>query len=85
MNNLVALARREALLSVLLACLYMVAWWLTAYLVPAQLTIAGWPLWFLLSCVFNPLLFTVLCIVMVRYCFTAVSLDSTQHPANKYE
>lgn len=82
LHNLVTLARREALLSVLLSGLYMVAWWLTAYLVPAELTVGGWPLWFLLSCLFNPLLFIILCILMVRYCFTAISLDPTEHAAN---
>lgn len=82
LDNLVILARREALLSVLLAGLYMLAWWLTAYMVPAELILGGWPLWFLLSCLFNPLLFIVLCMLMVRYCFTAISLDPTEHAAN---
>lgn len=80
--NLVTLARREALLSVLLTSLYMMAWWLTAYLVPAELTLGGWPLWFLLSCLFNPLLFIILCILMVRCCFTVVSLDPAEHTVN---
>ncbi|MBO1518416.1 YhdT family protein [Oceanisphaera pacifica] len=76
MNKIVTIARREALLSVLLAVLYMLAWWLSAYATPSHLTLGGWPLWFLLSCLFNPLLFVGLCVVMVRYCFNAVALSS---------
>lgn len=84
MNNIVTIARREALLSVILAVLYMLGWWLSAYLVPPELTLAGWPLWFLLSCLFNPLLFIGLCILMVHYCFKSVALDSPE-PVNSPE
>ncbi|MFP2770334.1 YhdT family protein [Oceanisphaera sp. KMM 10153] len=76
MTNIVSIARREAALSVILAVLYMLGWWLSAYLVPPGIILAGWPLWFVLSCLFNPLLFVVLCMLMVRYCFKTVALDS---------
>ncbi|ATG73128.1 hypothetical protein CGX12_03995 [Zobellella denitrificans] len=74
MNPIVSVARREALLSVLLALLYLAGWAATAYLVPPGLTLAGWPLWFVLSCLFNPLLFVLLCALMVRVCFRPVAL-----------
>ncbi|WMC09809.1 DUF997 family protein [Oceanimonas pelagia] len=77
MNSIVSIARREALLSVLLALLYLAAWAACAWLVPPALTLAGWPLWFLLSCLFNPLLFIVLCALMVRWCFRAINLEAT--------
>lgn len=76
MNHLVTVARREALLSLGLAVLYMLGWWLSAYAVPANLMWHGWPLWFLLSCVFNPLLFIGLCAVMVRRYFKNLPLDA---------
>lgn len=78
MTNIVSIARREAVLSVGLALLYMLGWWLSAYRVSPELTFGGWPLWFLLSCLFNPLLFVGLCVVMVRYCFKTVVLDSPE-------
>ena len=77
MNSIVSIARREALLSVLLALLYLAAWATCAWLVPPALTLAGWPLWFLLSCLFNPLLFIVLCALMVRWCFKTVNLEAS--------
>ncbi|MFD1007447.1 YhdT family protein [Oceanisphaera ostreae] len=78
MNKIVTIARREALLSVVLAVLYMLGWWLSAYIVSPELTLGGWPLWFVLSCLFNPLLFIGLCVIMVRYCFKTVELDSPE-------
>ncbi|GHA20986.1 YhdT family protein [Oceanisphaera arctica] len=78
MTNIVSIARREATLSVALAVLYLGGWWLSAYTVPPTLMLGGWPLWFVLSCLFNPLLFIVLCVLMVRYCFKNVALDSPE-------
>lgn len=80
MNSIVSVARREALFSVLLALLYLALWAACAWLVPPALTLAGWPLWFLLSCLFNPLLFIVLCTLMVHWCFRAVNLDASHEP-----
>ena len=75
MNKIVIIAHREATLSVSLALLYMLGWWLCAYTVPATLIWHGWPLWFLLSCLFNPLLFVALCALMVNRYFKVVALD----------
>lgn len=78
MTDIVTIARREATLSVVLAVLYMLGWWLSAYLVPPGIMLAGWPLWFVLSCLFNPVLFIVLCVLMVRYSFKTVALDGPE-------
>lgn len=75
MNHLLTIARREALLSVGLAMLYMLGWYGCAYLVPADMTWHGWPVWFVLSCVFNPLLFVGLCALMIKRYFKVVALD----------
>lgn len=78
MNKIVTIAHREAILSVSLALLYMLGWWLCAYTVPATIIWHGWPLWFLLSCLFNPLLFVGLCAFMVNRYFKVVTLDGDQ-------
>ncbi|MBU3823661.1 MAG: YhdT family protein [Candidatus Oceanisphaera merdipullorum] len=78
MNKIVAIAHREAALSVGLALLYMLSWWGCAYWVPAELTWGGWPLWFLLSCLFNPLLFIGLCALMIKRYFKNVALDTNE-------
>lgn len=74
MTDIFTIARREARLSVALACLYLLGWSASAYLIPADTLWGGWPLWFLLSCVFNPLAFTLLCALMVWQCFTPAPL-----------
>ncbi|MGO4999360.1 YhdT family protein [Oceanisphaera sp. W20_SRM_FM3] len=76
MNKIVTIAHREAALSVSLALLYMLGWWLSAYAVPATTMWHGWPLWFLLSCVFNPLLFIGLCAIMIKRYFKNLPLDA---------
>ena len=76
MHPLLTIARREALLSLGLALLYMLAWYGCAYAVPADITWHGWPLWFLLSCLFNPLLFVGLCALMIKRYFKVVALDA---------
>ncbi|WP_319782028.1 YhdT family protein [Oceanisphaera sp. IT1-181] len=76
MNHLVTIARREALLSLGLAVLYMLGWWLSAYAVPSTIMWHGWPLWFVLSCVFNPLLFIGLCAIMIKRYFKNLPLDA---------
>lgn len=76
MKTLSVIARQEALLSISLAVCYMLGWYLCAYMVPSDLLWHGWPLWFLLSCVFNPLLFIVLCAVMIKRYFSVVTLEN---------
>lgn len=78
MNKIITIAHREAILSVSLALLYMLGWWISAYTVPADALWHGWPLWFLLSCLFNPLLFVGLCAVMVKRYFKLVALDGDE-------
>ncbi|MGL5303376.1 MAG: YhdT family protein [Aeromonas sp.] len=73
--NHFALARREAALCLLLTLLYFFAWYGTAYFTPVQLELWGLPLWFLLSCMVMPLLFIVLCALMVNWLFIEIPLD----------
>ncbi len=83
MTNIVSIARREAGLSVALAVLYMAGWWLSAYAVPPGLMLGDWPLWFVLSCLFNPLLFVGLCVLMVRLSFRNISLGDGPEPGQE--
>ncbi|GAA3537220.1 DUF997 family protein [Zobellella aerophila] len=76
MTDIFTIARCEARLSVALACLYLLCWSVSAYLIPADARWAGWPLWFLLSCVFNPIAFILLCALMIWRYFTPVALGA---------
>jgi len=76
-------AKREALWAILLAFGYFVWWYCSAYIFSApqseqQLPQLYWgmPLWFLLSCVLGPLIFTALCALMVKYHYKDVDLNS---------
>ncbi len=70
--NRFALARREAALCLLLTLLYFLAWYGTAYFIPAEIECWDMPLWFLLSCILMPLLFIVLCGLMVDRLFVDI-------------
>ncbi|MGL4249349.1 MAG: YhdT family protein [Aeromonas sp.] len=74
--NRFALARREAVFCLLLTLLYFFAWYGTAYLVPEHLALWHIPLWFLLSCMVMPMLFLVLCALMVNHLFVDIPLDT---------
>ncbi|WP_116473809.1 YhdT family protein [Zobellella maritima] len=80
MTDIFSIARREAGLCVALACLYLLGWFVSAYLVPADLMWGGWPLWFVLSCVFNPVAFVLLCALMVWQLFIPVELGVQDEP-----
>ncbi|WP_421284981.1 YhdT family protein [Aeromonas veronii] len=80
--NRFALARREAAFCLLLTLLYFFAWYGTAYFIPLQLELWGLPLWFLLSCMVMPLLFILLCALMVNRLFVEIPLD-THVPCGK--
>ncbi|MGL4715820.1 MAG: YhdT family protein [Aeromonas sp.] len=77
--NRFALARREAAFCLLLTLLYFFAWYGTAYFTPLHLELWGLPLWFLLSCMVMPLLFIVLCALMVTRLFVVIPLDTPTH------
>ncbi|MDW6003586.1 YhdT family protein [Vibrio mangrovi] len=79
-------AHREALWAIALALGYFIWWYATAYGFSApqesrELPQLYWgmPLWFLLSCVIGPLLFTLLCGLMVKYVYRNISLDPQQN------
>ncbi|WP_263081306.1 YhdT family protein [Endozoicomonas sp. Mp262] len=75
-------AHREACWAIGLTLAYFLWWYLSAYgLAPdtnnleSFFLIFGMPLWFFVSCIVAPVLFTVLCGLMVRYIFIDMPLD----------
>ncbi|HKK32863.1 MAG TPA: YhdT family protein [Desulfomicrobiaceae bacterium] len=75
-------AHREALLSLVLAGVYFLWWYATAYgfgsgPVDQYTFIAGFPTWFFFSCVASVPLFVLLSWAMVRFLFKEIPLDGT--------
>lgn len=75
-------AHKEAKYSVLLALFYFIWWYGTAYGLAPSIEVInlpelywGLPLWFLLSCILGPLLFTGLTALMVTFLFKDISLE----------
>lgn len=85
LNSRYQQAHKEAKLAVALALAYFLWWYGFAYgLAPDPLNETlptlyfGLPLWFLLSCVLGPVLFTLLCGLMVKYFYKDMSLEIEQ-------
>ncbi|PXA72968.1 MULTISPECIES: YhdT family protein [Vibrio] len=85
MNNqqrIIQQTHREALAALLLALSYFIWWYITAYGFSAPFDdlelpplYFGMPLWFLLSCLVGPLIFTLLCALMVKFIYRDISLE----------
>ncbi|WP_028024490.1 YhdT family protein [Enterovibrio calviensis] len=83
-------AHKEAKWAIALAIAYFVWWYASAYgLAPEGIEQTlptlyfGMPLWFLMACVIGPLLFTVLCALMVKYLYKDMPLDIEQDTTNE--
>ncbi|GAL07296.1 YhdT family protein [Photobacterium aphoticum] len=75
-------AHKEAKWAIGLALAYFVWWFISAYAFAPSGTedtlptlYGGFPLWFLLACIVGPILFTVLCGLMVKYLYQDMSLE----------
>lgn len=75
-------AHKEALWALILTFMYLLGWLITAYLPDNTLGITDLPLWFELSCLFLPVLFFLLCYLMVRYFFKDMPLGDEHDDAN---
>ncbi|WP_127960020.1 YhdT family protein [Serratia microhaemolytica] len=75
MEQRVLQAHREARWAMGLTLLYLAAWSLAAYLPDDKIGITGLPHWFEMACMLVPLLFIVLCWLMVRVVFRDISLE----------
>lgn len=68
---------REAKFALGLALLYMVFWY-GCGLWGGQTRILGMPAWFALSCAFGPILFSLLCWLMIRRFFSEFHFEDQQ-------
>lgn len=68
-------AHREARWALGLTVAYLLAWVLAAYLPGNAPGITGLPHWFEMACLLVPLLFILLCWLMVRVVFRDMSLE----------
>ncbi len=73
-------AHREARWAFGLAVAYLIAWLLAAYLPDSQQGITGLPHWFEMACLLVPLVFLLLCWLMVRVIYRDIPLED--HDAN---
>jgi len=68
-------ANKEARWALWLTLFYLIAWLLAAYLPDSTQGITGLPHWFEMACLLIPLLFILLCWLMVRVIFRDISLE----------
>ncbi|HGN1704355.1 TPA: YhdT family protein [Providencia rettgeri] len=68
-------SNKEARWSLYLTIAYMIGWVICAYLPSNTLGATGLPLWFEWSCLILPVIFILLCIMMVKIIFKDISLE----------
>ncbi|WP_380179742.1 YhdT family protein [Kalamiella sp. sgz302252] len=71
-------AHREARWSFWLAVAYLAAWSLTAAFGGSGPGLTGLPRWFELACLLVPLLFILLCWLMIKRVFQDISLEDKE-------
>lgn len=67
-------AHKEARWALGLTFAYLIAWLLAAYLPDSKIGITGLPHWFEMACLLIPLLFILLCWLMVRFIYQDLPL-----------
>ncbi|CAK9883648.1 MAG: putative membrane protein YhdT [Candidatus Erwinia impunctatus] len=68
-------AHREARWSFWLAVTYLLFWGVLPWLPTSKSGITGLPLWFEVSCLLLPLLFILLCSLMIKKIFRDIPLE----------
>ncbi|MGP1939408.1 MAG: DUF997 family protein [Arsenophonus sp. ET-DL9-MAG3] len=76
MNKLFFQSNKEARCSLFLTIIYLCSWIITAYFSGDGIGITGMPLWFELSCLYLPIIFIILCALMIKFYFKKISLDA---------
>lgn len=66
---------REAKWALGLSLLYLIAWIGFAYFFPVKLGLLGFPIWFELSCIFLPLVFTLLVHIVIKVVYKNIDLE----------
>lgn len=75
MDNRFVQAHKEARWALWLTLLYLAAWLAAAYLPDTQVGITGLPHWFEMACLLVPVVFIVLCKLMVMVIFRDMPLE----------
>nr|WP_314264429.1 YhdT family protein [uncultured Moellerella sp.] len=70
-------SNREARWALFLTLAYLIGWLITAYLPDSTQGITGLPLWFEWSCLILPILFIILCTLMIKLVFKDMSLEDS--------
>lgn len=66
---------REARWAILLTLFYILGWVGFAYFSPQGRGIFGFPIWFELSCIFLPIIFTLIAIIVVKKIYKNIDLE----------
>lgn len=69
---------KEARWAILLTLVYILGWVGFAYFSPQGRGLFGFPIWFELSCLFLPVLFTLMAILMVKKVYKNIDLEVKQ-------
>lgn len=75
MDNRFVQAHREARWTMWLTLLYLATWIAAAWLPDSNLGVTGLPHWFEIACLLVPLIFILLCVLMVRTVFRDIPLE----------
>lgn len=75
MDNRFVQAHKEARWAVWLTLLYLAAWITAAWTTDNSIGLTGLPHWFELACLLVPLIFILLCWLMVRMLFRDIPLE----------
>lgn len=67
---------REAKWSIYLTLMYLAGWIIFAYFLPTRMGILGFPLWFEMSCIFLPILFTLIGMAVLKAVYQDIDLDA---------
>ena len=68
-------AHKEARWALGLTLLYLAAWLASAYIPSSMQGFTGLPHWFEMACLLMPLVFILLCWLMVRFIFRDIPLE----------
>lgn len=66
---------KEARWAVLLTLLYLLGWVGFAYFSPQGRGVFGFPIWFELSCIFLPMIFTLIATIVVKKVYKNIDLE----------
>lgn len=66
---------REALWAVWLTLIYLLGWVGFAYFSPQGRGLLGFPIWFELSCIFLPVLFSLIATIVVKKVYKNIDLE----------